>query len=424
MKILILTQWFDPEPTIKGLMFARELASRGHSVRVITGFPNYPGGRVYPDYRIVPFRKEKLNGIEVWRVPLYPSHNQSGVARTLNYVSFGISASLASLLAPRPQVTYVYHPPATIGLAALTLRFLRGVPIVYDIQDLWPDTLRATGMIRSRTILRLVAKWMRLIYTSASHIVVLSPGFRDRLIRLGISAQKITVIPNWSHEDERMRPPHTETPPHTEFDGKRFNVLFAGTMGRAQDLDTVVNAADLLRQNTEVQFILVGSGIERSRLMQEAASRHLTNVTFLDRRPPSEMPGLFAAADCLLVHLRRDPLFSITIPSKTQSYMRAGRPILMGVEGDAARVISDSQSGLSFTPSDPQALAEAVTRMHLSATSELEDMGSRGAAYYSAHLSLHAGVSAFDKVFTSVAGQGQFILGLSACRGDDTPVGV
>jgi colanic acid biosynthesis glycosyl transferase WcaI len=161
-RILLITQWFDPEPTFKGLAFARELVRRGYDVEVLTGFPNYPGGKVYPGYRIRLLQRQHIEGVEVTRVALYPSHDHSGVRRALNYLSSAFSAvRYAVLLARRPDVVYVYHPPLTVSIVAVLMRLLRRVPVVLDIQDLWPDTLRATGMISNKRLFRLVGRVCR-----------------------------------------------------------------------------------------------------------------------------------------------------------------------------------------------------------------------------------------------------------------------
>src|SRR5678816_898792 len=158
MRILLLTQWFDPEPTFKGLAFARELTRLGHEVQVLTGFPNYPGGKIYPGYRVRLVQRERIDGIDIIRVPLYPSHSRSRLGRIANYCSFAIAASvIGAMLARRPHVIYAYHPPATVGLPALFLRALFRARLVYDIQDLWPDTVAATGMMSSRLAMRLLS---------------------------------------------------------------------------------------------------------------------------------------------------------------------------------------------------------------------------------------------------------------------------
>jgi glycosyltransferase involved in cell wall biosynthesis len=201
MRILLITQFFQPEPQIKGLPFARELQRRGHDVEVLTGFPNYPGGRLYPGYRVRALQREVMDGVPVARVPLYPSHDLSRLGRVANYASFALSSALlGAALTRRPDVAYVYHPPATMGLAALAQRALRGVPVVYDVQDLWPDTLRATGMVSGSAVLGAVGAWCRLVYRAAARVVVLSPGFRERLVARGVPADKIDVIYNWADE--------------------------------------------------------------------------------------------------------------------------------------------------------------------------------------------------------------------------------
>jgi len=204
-RILFLTQWFYPELSFKGLPFAKELSKLGYEVQVLTGFPNYPGGTVYDGYKIKLFQRETIDGISVFRVPLYPSHDNKLLNRMANYVSFALSASFLGFLGiKRPDVIYVYHPPATIGLPALFLHLLYRVPFIYDIQDLWPDTLSATGMVNNKVIIWFVKKWCQLIYSQATKIVVLSPGdsvksFLQILIRASFSRVFIdTIMPQSS----------------------------------------------------------------------------------------------------------------------------------------------------------------------------------------------------------------------------------
>jgi lipopolysaccharide/colanic/teichoic acid biosynthesis glycosyltransferase len=391
MRILFITQWFDPEPTFKGLLFAKELQRLGHEVEVLTGYPNYPGGRIYDGYRIRPFERSVVEGVPVTRVALYPSHDSSGTRRLLNYGSFAASAALASLVARRPDVAYVYHPPGTIALPAMALRLLRGVPFVYDVHDLWPDTLSSTGMVSSGGALGLVGTGMKWVYGLASEVVVISEGFRQRLRDRGVPDEKITVIPTWTYEDDIADAVSTAR------DGGHFTVVFAGTMGKAQALDTVLDAAALL-QDEPVRLVLVGGGIEVDRLRSRVESERLRNVTFLPRRPPSEIGEVLASADALLVHLRKDPLFEITVPSKTQAYMVAGKPILMGVAGDATQMVEDADAGVCFEPEDPSALAAAVRRLAALPSEELAAMGARGKDYYTTNLSLSVGAGRLVEV--------------------------
>jgi glycosyltransferase involved in cell wall biosynthesis len=400
MRILLLTQWFEPEPTFKGLLFARELAARGHDVEVLTGFPNYPGGDVYPGYRIRPWVREQIDGISILRVALYPNHDKSGFRRALNYVSFAISAAvIGTALVRKPDVVYVYSPPATIGFPAVALGLLRRVPFVYDICDLWPDTIAVSGMLSSPVAFRLLHKWCEFVYRRARHIVVLSPGFKQQLVRRGVPPDKIDVIYSWC--DENSVCCAGPGAPGKDFGLQgRLNVVFAGTMGFAQALDTVLGAARMCTEALpSVQFVFVGGGVELTRLRQQVENEHLRNVRFLPRMPMSEIGNLLALADALLVHLKDDPLFRITIPSKTQAYLAAGRPMLMGVRGDAADLVLRSGAGLVFQPENADELCSSIRQLLSMSPQEREEMGRRGQAYYREHLSRAAGTSRFEQVF-------------------------
>jgi glycosyltransferase involved in cell wall biosynthesis len=405
MRILILSQWFQPESFYKGIPFAKELVKLGHEVEVLTGFPNYPGGKLYDGYKIKLFQREKIDGIPVTRVPLYPSHDSNSIKRILNYTSFALSASLLGFfLAKRPDVIYVYHPPATIGLPALFLHLLHRAPFVYDIQDLWPDTLAASGMLDNSAALWMVEKWCRFIYSQAAKIVVLSPGFREILIRRGVPGQKIEVIYNWCEDDKIQATARNEDLARELGMAGRFNVVFAGTMGKAQALDAVLEAAFLLRDKLpKIQFVFVGGGIDVGRLKEKAIEQGLTNVRFLSRRPPSEIGNILNLGDVLLVHLKDDPLFRITIPSKTQAYMAAGRPILMGVKGDAAALVEKAEAGLTCTPEDPQDIADTVEKFYNMTREEIDLMGHNGKMFYERELSLRIGARRFEEIFQSVA---------------------
>jgi lipopolysaccharide/colanic/teichoic acid biosynthesis glycosyltransferase len=403
LRILLISQWFDPEPTFKGQLFAQELKRQGHDVRVLTGFPNYPGGKVYDGYRIRLFQREVVDGIPILRVPLYPSHDGSGLRRAINYLSFAATATLGALLTKRPDVAYVYHPPATVGLPAMALKLFKGVPFVYDVQDLWPDTLAATGMLNRRSLLALVGRVMTGVYRAASSVVVLSEGFRAALVGRSVPEGQIHVIPNWADEKQiNLAQPPASRARELGFDGK-FTVTFAGNMGKGQALETVLDAAEILRERGDIRFLLVGGGIESESLKRHAVERELDNVVFLPRRPISEIGEILALSDALLVHLGDDPLFAITIPSKTQAYLMAGRPILMGVRGDASRIIEQTSAGISFEPENSADLASAVRALTNLSEPELRLMGERGQAFYREHMSLAVGARSFSRVLRTAS---------------------
>lgn len=363
MRILLLTQWYPPEPQTVVSDVAESLRDYGHDVAVLTGFPNYPSGKLYPGYRLKAFQRETIHDVPVIRVPLFPDHSRSGVKRAMNFLSFASSAALfGPWLAPRVDAIYVIHPPLTIGIPAGVLSRLRGVPFVYEIQDMWPETLRATGMVHSQRVLGLLDWYAKRVYRRAAAIRVISPGFRDNLVAKGVPADKIHVISNWV-DTEFYRPvePDPSLAVQTGMAG-RFNVMYAGTIGLAQGLETILDAASLLGDLSEVQFVLVGDGADLERLQQRARSRGLKNVRFLGRYPAEEMSRLYALADVLLLHLRDDPLFRITIPHKVFAYMANAKPVLVAAHGDVAAVVESAGAGFSCLPSNPQAMADATRR--------------------------------------------------------------
>ena len=400
MKILLLTQWFQPEPVFKGLPFAKALRDRGHEVEVLTGFPNYPGGKLYPGYRVRPWQSEVMEEIRVHRVALYPSHNKSALRRMVNYLSFGLSsATIGPFLVRRPDVVYVYNL-VTLGLAALLLKLSWGCPVVYDIQDLWPDSVAGSGMLDHHFLLQTLNHCCQIVYRHASHLVTLSPGMKDELVRRGIPEERISVIYNWC--DEAFLRPQERDPELAARLGLKdgFVVMFAGTMGVMQGLNAVLDAARLLLEShSEIMFVFVGGGVERNRLRQKAAERDLTNVMFLERQPPEVMGTILALADVLLVHLKDTPLFRITLPSKIQAYMASGKPVLLGVGGDAADIIHAAAAGEVVEPENPNAIAQGVLKLYGLSAAEREQMGHNAREYYQRFMSLKSGIRSFEGIF-------------------------
>ncbi len=402
-RVLLLTQWFDPEPTLKGMVFARELVREGYEVEVVTGFPNYPGGKVYPGYRIRLLQREVIDGVHITRVPLYPNHDQSAIKRVLNYASFAASATIYGVfMAKRADVMYAYHPPLTVGMAAALIKLCRRMPVVYDIQDMWPDTLRATGMLNNPKALDLVARVCRWVYRRMDHIVVLSPGFKRLLLERGVPESKLSVIYNWADE-AALGAPVGQVP--AAFPGAdQFRILFAGNMGKAQALDTVLEAASLLQaRGSRVCWVMLGGGVEVERLKAEAAKRQLANVVFLPPVPMAEVGAYLNAADALLVHLRKDPLFEITIPSKTQAYMTVGRPLLMAVDGDAADLVRQSGGGVVAESEHAEGLARAAEQLAAMPADALAAMGEKAQRFYRGHLALAEGVGKFGNIFIKIS---------------------
>jgi colanic acid biosynthesis glycosyl transferase WcaI len=275
---------------------------------------------------------------------------------------------------------------------------------VYDIQDLWPDTLVATGMIRKGGMMPLLDRICRLIYNKSSRLTVLSPGFKAKLVDRGVPPEKIEVIYNWtdeSHVDGSLR--FIDLSVEAAFKGK-FNVVFAGSLGKAQGLESVLSAASkVLHSLPQVQFTLVGSGVEEDRLKSETARMRLTNVRFLPWCSKDQMATLFKLSDVLLVHLKDDPLFSITIPSKTQAALAAGKPVLMAVRGDASDLIKSANAGICVEPGSPDALADAVKEFYFMPPSQRKQLGENGRRFYCRELTMSKGVEKFDSIFRHLA---------------------
>lgn len=394
--IVYLTQLYTPEPTFKGDRFARGLDEAGYDVEVVTGFPNYPGGRVYDGYRMRAIAKGAELGLKVVRLATYPSHDRSAIRRIVSYLSFAATSFLYLLFRRRPQLIYVYYPSLTAGLAAIAVKWLRRVPVVVDIQDMWPDSLGAAGMMRNRRLIAIVEWFCQVLYRNVDHIVVLSPGFRDTLVERGVAADKITVIYNWADEVEQPDAVTGTLPAPAPFELQHpFTVLFAGNMGAMQRLDPVLDAAKTLaHEHSDIGFYFMGGGVDVDRLKARVADEGIDNVRFLPRVPLSEVQDILRQAGALLVHLARDPLFDITVPSKTQAYLYAGRPIVMAVEGNAADLVREAEAGIVVRPEDPQALAEAIRQLADIGVEGRNAMGARARAFYDHRLTFRLGLDA------------------------------
>jgi glycosyltransferase involved in cell wall biosynthesis len=380
MKVLLLSQWYPPEPMKLLSDMTETLVSMGHEVTVLTGYPNWPSGVIYPGYRQRLIQKETVNGVHIIRIPLYPNHSRSAFKRAANYLSFALSATiLGPFVVPCVDVMHVVHPPITVGLPAWVISRLRGFPFTMEINDMWPETLRSTGMVRNESALGLVGKFAKWFYSKASAVRVISPGFRLNLLPKGVPDQKIRVISNWVDTDY-YRPMDQSAELLDRFGmSGRFNILYAGTIGLAQGLEVVLNAAEYLKSSLpDAQFVLAGDGVERERLEAEAKNRQLTNIRFLGRLPGDLMPSLYACADVLMLHLRPEPLFAITVPHKVFTYLAAAKPVLIGGEGDVASLVAEAHAGLVCCPGNPEALVRAIVALHSMTCEELEEMGSNG----------------------------------------------
>lgn len=382
MRIAYVTQWFEPEPNIvKGVAFVQALEAAGHKVTVVTGLPNYPYGRLYPGYRLRLIQKETINGIRVVRLPLYPSHDRSTVRRSLNFLSFFLSVLVYFVLRrSRFDLVYVYHPPITVGLAAALAR----VPFIVDIQDLWPDTISATGFKGASKLTGPLGAACRFVYARALAIVTQSEGIRRALIERGVLDDKLSVIRNWATAESPAVPDNARR--------EHFTLVYGGNLGPAQQMGHVINAAAILaRERPDIQIVIYGSGLDEEQLHLQVETMRLTNVRLSGRISSSDIAMEFSRADALLLHLGTDPLFAMTIPSKTQHYLAKGRPIIAAVNGEAAQLLRDSGAALVVSPANPEMLASAIMTMADMPRGKREEMGQAGLNYYERHLSFSHG---------------------------------
>ena len=387
MKILYITQWFEPEPAFKGADFARALADLGNRVDVLTGFPNYPGGRLYPGYRIRPWQKEKRAGVPVTRLPLYPSHDKSSLGRIANYASFFASVLVYGLLrAGKYDAVYVYHPPITPGFAAAMFTWAYRTPLVIEIQDLWPDSVMASGMAGGRTE-RILNRICDFVYRRASHIICQSDGMMAALRTRGVPQAKMTRLYNWSTYRPAGADPVPVPPPIAQSMAGHINIVYGGNIGQAQHLETLVVAAIAAHaKDGRIRLHLIGGGVERQRIADLTKRTAGPVVVMHDPVPRDVMDRVFDQADILTLHLQDDPLYDITIPSKMQHYLSCGKPIVAGLSGESAQLLKRSGAAAICRPGDVAALADAFVDYADQSAGQREVIGAKGRAFYEREL--------------------------------------
>ena len=395
MKLLYITQWFEPEPILKGDQFAKALAAKGHEVDVLSAFPNYPGGKLYEGYRLRPIQRERMEGYDLIRLPIYPSHDSNPVGRIANYLSFFASVLFFGLLRGyKYDAVYVYHPPITPSVAAAIFCRLFNVPLILDIQDLWPDSVVASRISGGR-LGPTLSRVCNFVYRKCTHIICQSEGMRTRLVERGVARQKLSRLYNWSTYESAAKNSHLPPAAITDMFNGYVNLVYGGNIGDAQSLRSVIDAVALAhKKNPGLRFHIVGDGIERERLQIYLADHQLDKIVKIHR--PVErltMDRIFDLADILVLQLRNDPLFEITIPSKLQHYMSCGKPILAAVDGEARKLIEDSHSGIVTSPEDSEAMAESLCQLLSMNTAERVALGEAGRRFYEKEMAFENAVT-------------------------------
>jgi len=342
-----------------------------------------------------------VDGVHVLRLPTFIDRTRSGIRRVLSYASFSAAAALlGNASIPRPDIVWTYQ----IGLPGVAISLMRDAPLIHEVQDLWPEW-SATGEmgIRSGSLAyRMLQAQETMIYRRAHMVTTISEGFKKRLTAKGVPEEKIRVIPNWGNEVHfRPLPPDMSLGEREGLSG-RFNVIYGGNIGTAQGLGVVLQAARLLTDLPTVQFVIIGDGVERAGLIAEAEGQGLGDVRFLGSRPPDQMAQYYAHADVLLIHLLQNPIYDMTIPSKTYAYLACGRPILAALSGETADLIRRLGAGITCAPGDPTALARAVRDIHGCDENERRRMGDAARAAFLREFSRRSLVDGYESIFNEV----------------------
>jgi len=383
MNILIISQYFWPE-NFRINDLALGLVERGNKVTVLTGIPNYPDGRFFPGYGIFKRSREEYGGVRIVRIPVVPRGRGGALRLIINYLSFTANACLLApfLLRSKFDIIFFSLSPLTEGIPALVMKKMKQIPVMFWVQDLWPESLSATGLVKSSLVLKTVEKMIRFLYLRCDRILVQSRAFIPVIEKRGGDAKRIAYFPNSA--EELYRPVSVEPDaPERKNIPEGFCVMFAGNIGAAQDFETILSAAEQLKEYDDIHWVIVGDGRLRPWVEAQIEERGLTKTFHLLGRHPVElMPRFFSIADVMLVTLKKEYIFSLTIPSKVQSYLACAKPIIAAIDGEGARIIKEAGAGIACPAENPYALASAVLKIHRMSNADLHDMGLRGRSYF------------------------------------------
>lgn len=407
MRIGIFTQWYEPEPGPAALssIAARALAERGHEVHVLTGFPNYPTGRIADGYRQQLRARHRSAGVNVVRVPLVPSHSASAVGRVANYATFGLSAALLGVPGLPPlDAIWVNYSPVTLALPMWLQQLLRGTPTVCDVADLWPDTIHVAGLNGAQRLngraIRAIDRWCRAMYASSDSITYISPGVGALLESRGVPGERLHYLPKPANE-EIFHPGGISLRANLGIGEDSVVVTYAGSMGAAQGLETLLSACARVDDQSLV-LLLAGSGTREEQLREQARDAGLANVRFLGRLPQGQMTDLMATSDAAYVSLADHPLSTVTMPSKTQATLASGRALVAAASGDLADLVGD---GLGFVarPGDADSIAGALRLALATGRAGLARIGEASRARYLAEFSVQRTTTRLEVILGNAA---------------------
>ena len=401
MNILIVSQYFWPE-NFRINDLAKALDKNGYKVIVLTGIPNYPEGRIYKGYKNW-ITREKYKNINIFRVPLIPRGNASNLMLFLNYLSFLISASLLSpfLIKGKIDKVFIYGgSPLTKAIPAIILGKLKKAPVFLWILDLWPESVFVNNRIKSRILFFLIKLMTRWVYKKCDYILLQSKAMFKPVKENGAHDKQLKYFPSWA-EDQFLNDPQDyadqeiiDTLP------EGFYITFAGNIGEGQDIETIINAAEKLKDYQSIHWMILGYGSKYDWLIKNRNDRDLKNVHVLGKRPLETMPMYFNFSDILLASLKKKDIYALTLPGKIQSYMASSKPIISMIDGESSRIITEAKCGISIHSEDTDELVQAVLRMSKMSKKELRLMGNNGREYYLEHFHIRKALEKLEDIFS------------------------
>lgn len=398
MKILIVTQYYFPE-SFKSNDLSFELQKRGHEVTVLTGLPNYPEGKMYDGYGVFKNRKQEINGVKVIRSLLLLRGKGGGIRLFLNYFSFAFFASIKAFFmnfGNKYDAVIVHEPsPITQFYPALLLKKLQNAPVYFWVMDLWPESLEIAGGVKNKFILNFFKKMVITFYKNSEKILITSKGFKNSIVEKGDFENKLEYFPNWAEDsisegDQNFPVPDLPV---------GFKVMFAGNVGEAQDMESIMNSALALKDHSEIKFIIVGDGRKMPFVQDFIEKNNLQKTVFtVGRFPVEAMASFFAKADVMLVSLKDDKIFNLTVPAKVQAYMSASKPIVAMLNGEGAEIIEEAKCGLAAPAGDSNKLAETILKMASLPKEELLQMGENSRNFFQANYQLSTCIDNLERI--------------------------
>ena len=404
MKILYITQYFAPEigaTTNRALANVRYLANQGHEVTVLCEMPNHPKGIIFPKYRRKFFIKEQMENFSVERVWVYTNPKKNFITRMLFYITFAFLGSLRGILSGRKyDIVYVTSPPLFVGMIGKNIkRFFPKIKFIFEVRDLWPDAAIEMGQLNNKSYRKFSYKLEASLYEKADHIVAVTNRFKKAIMDKGVGEDKISVIRNGS--DLSFKPVDIPKKFKEQFKKENeFVAIYAGNLGIAQNLKTLIDAAVMLKDEN-VKIILAGTGPDETLLQNYKKEVAAQNVIFTGEVPKEKMSEYFAIADCGIIPLKNIKVFERTIPSKLFDYMSANLPIILGVKGEAKEILIDSEAGIVFEPENAKDLAKKILYLKNN-PQELEKMRLLGREYVKTNFDRNKLAAKLDDLFRKI----------------------